>query len=172
MSGWPRADPDNTGHQRDLAVTLQRVGNVRAARGDADGALAAYTRALDISERLARADPDNTGHQRDLAVNLDRVGGVRAARGDAEGALAAYTRCPAHQPSGWRAPTRTTPNYQYDVFVAAYKLASLLEPVGDPSAVDHWAKAHKMLARLDSVGRLADTHRQVFDYVTQKIGGH
>ena len=64
------------------------------------------------------------------------------------------------------------PEYQRDVSVAAYKIASVLESVPDPSALDYWAKAHEMLTALDAVGKLADADRQLLDYVTQKIGGH
>ena len=42
--------------------------------------------------------------------------------------------------------------YQRDVFVRAYRLGSLLESVGDPSALDYWLKAQQMLAALDAVG--------------------
>ena len=47
-------------YPRALSVGLDRVGDVRVARGDLAGALDAYTRSLEIAERLAAADPDNT----------------------------------------------------------------------------------------------------------------
>jgi hypothetical protein len=46
---------------------------VRVARGDLAGALDAYTRSLEIAERLAAADPDNTGYQRGVWVGACRV---------------------------------------------------------------------------------------------------
>jgi hypothetical protein len=46
---------------------------VRVARGDAAGALDAYTRSLDLRERLAGTEPDNTGYQRDPAVGAPNV---------------------------------------------------------------------------------------------------
>ena len=77
---------------RDTAVTLNQAGDGRAASGDPAGALEAYTRALDIAERLAAADPDNTGYQADLAITLNRVGDVSVALADPMRASLAYTR--------------------------------------------------------------------------------
>ena len=59
--------------------------------------------------------------------------------------------------------------HQRDVSVGAYKLASLLESVHDPSAADHWAKAHQILATLDAAGKLSESDRQVLYYVTRKL---
>ena len=77
--------------------------------GTRQGALAVYTRALDIVERLARADPDNTNYQRDLAVSLDSVGEVRAGARGRPTAPWRPTPAPWTSSSGWRAPTPTTP---------------------------------------------------------------
>ncbi|HYB34342.1 MAG TPA: hypothetical protein VEF72_00070 [Mycobacterium sp.] len=57
-----------------MLISLERVGDVRMARGDPAGALQAYTRAVDIFERLARADPDNTEYQRGLLISLRKFG--------------------------------------------------------------------------------------------------
>ena len=84
------ADPGNAGWQRDLSVSLEKVGDVRLATGDRAGALAAYEESLAITRKLAAADPGNAGWQRDLSVSLNKVGDVRLAAGDRPGALAAY----------------------------------------------------------------------------------
>jgi tetratricopeptide (TPR) repeat protein len=86
------ADPANTGWQRDLAVSLNTVGEVLAAQGDTTAALGHYTAGLHIFERLAAADPTHTGWQRDLSVSLQRVGEVLAAQGDTTAALQHHTR--------------------------------------------------------------------------------
>jgi hypothetical protein len=60
------ADPANTGWQRDLSVSHNKLGDVAVAAGDLTAARAAYQAALDIRARLAAADPANTEWQRDL----------------------------------------------------------------------------------------------------------
>ena len=76
--------------QRDVGVSLNKVGDVRLAAGDRAGALSAYEESLAIMRRFASTDPGNAGWQRDLTVSLDRVGDVRLAAGDRAGALSAY----------------------------------------------------------------------------------
>ena len=84
------ADPGNAEWQRDLSVSLDRVGDVRLAAGDRAGALAAYEESLAIMRKLAAADPGNAR----LAARPEREprqGRRRAAgRGRPAGALAAY----------------------------------------------------------------------------------
>jgi hypothetical protein len=77
-----KADPSNTGWQRDLAVSDNKVGDVQRAQGDLAAALANYQASLAIVERLAKADPSNTGWQRDLALSSGRLAKVRAQKGD------------------------------------------------------------------------------------------
>ena len=76
------ADPGNVVWQRDVSVSLNKVGDVRRAAGDRPGALSAYEEGLAIMRKLAAADPGNTGWQRDVSVSLNRVGDVRRAAGD------------------------------------------------------------------------------------------
>jgi predicted negative regulator of RcsB-dependent stress response len=83
-------DPANTGWQRDLSVSHEKIGNVLVAQGDGPGALAAYKVGLAIAEDLAKRDPANTEWQRDLSVSHERIGDVLVAQGDGPGALAAY----------------------------------------------------------------------------------
>ncbi len=68
------ADPGNAEWQRDLNVSLNRIGDVRLAAGDRAGALKAYEESLAIMRRLAAADPGNAGWQADLVLSLYRVG--------------------------------------------------------------------------------------------------
>ena len=75
-------EPGNAGWQRDVSVSLGKVGDVRLAAGDRAGALAAYEESLAIRRKLAAADPGNAGWQRDVSVSLNKVGDVRVAAGD------------------------------------------------------------------------------------------
>jgi tetratricopeptide (TPR) repeat protein len=71
-----KADPGNTGWQRDLSVSYEKVGNVLVAQGNLPEALKSYRDSLAIVDRLAKVDPGNAGWQRDLAVSYGRVATV------------------------------------------------------------------------------------------------
>ena len=161
-------DPGNTRYQRAVAISLSKVGDLRAAARDPFGALQTYTRSLQAVERLAAADPGNTEHRRDLSISLDRVGRACQALGDQAGALRFYARSLEIR-ERLAAADPDNMQHQRDVSVGAYKLASLLESVHDPSAADHWAKAHQILATLDAAGKLSESDRQVLYYVTRKL---
>ncbi|HSU03933.1 MAG TPA: tetratricopeptide repeat protein, partial [Acetobacteraceae bacterium] len=83
-------DAGNAEWQRDLSVSHERIGDVRRAQGDVEGALAAYRASLAIAERLAAHDAGNAAWQRDLSISHNKIGDVRQAQGDLDGALAAY----------------------------------------------------------------------------------
>jgi tetratricopeptide (TPR) repeat protein len=84
------ADPANTGWQRDLSVSHNKLGNIAEAAGDLTTARTAYQASLDIRQRLAAADPANTGWQRDLSVSHNKLGDMAAATGDLTAARASY----------------------------------------------------------------------------------
>src|SRR5262245_62951030 len=63
------SDRSNTGGQRDLSVSYEKVGDVLVLRGKLDEALKSYWDSLAIRERLAGSDSDNTGRQRGLALS-------------------------------------------------------------------------------------------------------
>ena len=76
------AEPENTGLQHDVSVSLNKLGDLRLRRGEADAALSAYEEMPDDSRRaLAAAEPENTGLQRDVSVELEQAGGSAAAPG-------------------------------------------------------------------------------------------
>jgi len=52
-------DPGNAKRQRDLGVSLNRIGDVRVAAGKPSAAGNTYQRSLDIIKKLADDDPDN-----------------------------------------------------------------------------------------------------------------
>ena len=74
------ADPGNAEWQRDLSISWNRLGNVRSAQGDLQGALQAYTEKQNIADQLAAADPGNAEWQRDLSVSWNKLGDVRVAQ--------------------------------------------------------------------------------------------
>jgi len=66
-------------------VSLEKIGDGKAAQGDLAGALGAYEEGKAIAERLAAADPENSQWQRDLSVSLNKIGDSQAAQGDLAG---------------------------------------------------------------------------------------
>jgi catechol 2,3-dioxygenase-like lactoylglutathione lyase family enzyme len=70
-------DPTNTEWQRDLSVSLSRIGDVLVAQRDGPGALDAYRKSLAIAEALAERDPGNARAQVDEAMVCARLGTIR-----------------------------------------------------------------------------------------------
>jgi hypothetical protein len=58
--------PKNTGWQRDLSVSYERIGDVQVAQGNLAAALQSYRDNLAIRDRLAKAYPNTAGWLRDL----------------------------------------------------------------------------------------------------------
>ncbi|WP_188260210.1 toll/interleukin-1 receptor domain-containing protein [Azospirillum tabaci] len=79
-------EPGNTGFQRDLSISLDKVADLQR-RNDPDGARALVEESLGIRRRLAEREPDNTEFQRDLSVSLNKVAD-RQRRDDPDGARA------------------------------------------------------------------------------------
>jgi tetratricopeptide (TPR) repeat protein len=142
------ADPDASQLQRDLALTLIRVGALLVARGDSRGALEYYARALHLCERLAAADPDNTQYQGDLGIGLLNVGDMLAARGDTDDALAHYTRS-LHIVERLAAADPDNTGYQRDVSVSLDRVGDRLAARGDTDgALAHYTRALHIAERL------------------------
>ena len=80
-------DPGDAQARRDVAVSLDNLGDVKLLTGDRAGALAAYQESLDIARKLAAQDPGNAQAQIDLVVSLYKVSTV----GDPSQARAALT---------------------------------------------------------------------------------
>ena len=64
------ADPTNAEAQRDLAISLGRIGEILTTQGAVGTARTYYDERLAISRRLAAADPANAVAQRNLAAAL------------------------------------------------------------------------------------------------------
>jgi tetratricopeptide (TPR) repeat protein len=71
-------DKSNSGWQRDLSASYEKVGEVLVAQGKLQEALDAYQQSLAIAKRLAEQDKSNSGWQRDLIVSIYKVGTTTA----------------------------------------------------------------------------------------------
>jgi tetratricopeptide (TPR) repeat protein len=92
MEALLAADPGNPGRQRDLAVSINNVGDAKVAVGQLDQALDAFRQVLAIVEKLAAADPGNIELQRDLTIGLTRIGAILAVTGKRAEALVSFRR--------------------------------------------------------------------------------
>ncbi len=70
------ADPGSGLVQRDLSVSLEKLGDVKSRSGDRGGALAAFEESLAIFRKLMKADPGNSQAQYDLTVSLTKVANI------------------------------------------------------------------------------------------------
>jgi tetratricopeptide (TPR) repeat protein len=93
-----KTEPDAPRSQGDLSVSLERLGNFLATRGqpgDAEKALNHFQRCLELCEGLLRDNPQSAQAAQDVSVSLMRLGEFLATRGqpgDAEKALDHYQR--------------------------------------------------------------------------------
>ena len=71
-------DPGNAGWQRDLSVTLEKIGDVLAARGELPAAIAAYEESEPIARALAERFPEHRQFQSDYQITRQRLAELRA----------------------------------------------------------------------------------------------
>jgi tetratricopeptide (TPR) repeat protein len=124
-------EPGNTGYQRDLSVSYNKLADLALAEGDPDTARRFYTDGLDIRRGLAEREPGNTGHQRDLSVSYERLADLALAEGDPDTARRFYTDgLDIRRGLAEREPGNT--GYQRDLSVSYERLADLALAEGDP----------------------------------------
>ena len=68
--------------------TIKRIADLRCARGDNAGALAAYDEILSL-HRAEQSEPDDMERQRNVWSNLNKITDLRLCAGDVDGALTA-----------------------------------------------------------------------------------
>ena len=85
-----QADPQNSTWQRDLSVSLEKLGDIHLAQGRLDLALSSFQQSHDIRQGLAASEPANAESQRDLSVSLDRLGNIHLAQGRLDPALSSF----------------------------------------------------------------------------------
>ncbi len=86
---YAAANPDSAQAARDVSVSLNKLGDFLAQRGqpgDADTALQHYQRSLDLREKLLAANPDSAQAARDVWVSCAKLGlhAERTGQGDAQ----------------------------------------------------------------------------------------
>ena len=81
--------PDDVNLQHDLAISIERIGNVLDTRGDLTGALAAYRESESIVKLRALKQPNSADAQRDVSTTDLKICSVLRLQGDLAGALTA-----------------------------------------------------------------------------------
>jgi tetratricopeptide (TPR) repeat protein len=120
--------PANLEWQRDVPVSLNRLGDVLWEQGDLAGALAAHREALGSLRALAPRYPG--GLRRDISLTSSKIGDVLAAQGDRDGALAAH-RESLDIARALSAEAPDNPEWQRDVSVNLNKIGDLLSAQDD-----------------------------------------
>ena len=78
-------DKDNAELKRDMAASLNGIGDALLNAGDKEKALAAYEEGVALVRDLVEVDTTNLLWQRDLSISLNRVGDVKRDSGDSAG---------------------------------------------------------------------------------------
>lgn len=115
------------------------LGDVHAARHDADAALAAYREALAEIEALkAKTETAQaTALARDLSVTLDRIGDVLLEQGDDTGALKSYTRGLVIAEDLAKSAGGDNLEHSHDLSVSHERIGDLLDRRGDLVGAQH-----------------------------------
>ena len=124
------SDPANAAWQRDLSLSLEKLGDLAVAQGDLPGALQRFTDGLAIRERLAASDPANAAWQRDLSMSLNKLGDLAVVQGDLPSALQRFTDGLAIR-EGLAASDPANAAWQRDLSVSHNKLGDLAVAQGD-----------------------------------------
>ncbi|OYW75661.1 MAG: hypothetical protein B7Z37_12275 [Verrucomicrobia bacterium 12-59-8] len=90
------ANPDSAQAARDVSVSLNKLGDFLAQRGqpgDAEAALKHYTRSLEQREKLLAANPDSGEAARDVVVSHYKLAAYCRQQGDQAGVVKHYRAC-------------------------------------------------------------------------------
>ena len=117
----------NTQWQRDLSISLRKIGDIELQDGHPPAALAAYEEGLAIARRLAAQDHGNAQAQRDVLIGLNKLGDAKLRGGDTAGALAAYQES-LDLARKLAALSQDDAQAQTDLVVGLFKVSRLVDP--------------------------------------------
>ncbi len=130
IEGLLLTSPDSVPLNRDLSVTLDRIGDIHFSKGDLAQALASYKAGLGIAEGLARAaGKNNLDLLHDLSVSYERIGDLFDKKGDLAGALEHFRKGLALS----KALVRTDPGnrqWSWDLSASYERVADVLHAQG------------------------------------------
>ena len=83
-------DPANKRAQQDLALCLEKLGDLQMTTGETDAALKSFEKSLEIRKELFAADENNLVAKRNVSISLERMGKIQVALGKKPVALPYY----------------------------------------------------------------------------------
>ena len=143
-----KAELENAGWQRDLALSHNRIGEVLRAQGNLPEALESFRASQAIAERLVTVNAGNTGWQRDLAGTHNQIGDVLVEQGDLPGALESFQALNAIYERMATADAGNT-SWQRDLGVTLNKIGKVLDKQGNlPAALERFSASLTIAERL------------------------
>ncbi len=156
------ANPESRESARDVSVSLNKLGDVFRARGEAgdvEAALEKYEKGLEIAEKLYGANPESRESARDVSFSLNRLGDVYRARGEAgdlEAALENYERDLEIAENLYEANPLSVEAVR-DLAVSHHKLSLLVQETGDSDrARRHRRSCYEVLRKAIEAGYVFD----------------
>lgn len=132
------ADPKSTFAIRDLALSVNKVGDALLSGGNADGALTHYQRGLELNEEVLKETPKSAQAARDVSANLDQLGHFLITR-NGEGDLAkasGYQRLSLEISERLLKENPQSGEAERDVAISLNRLGDILAKGGPPEAVE------------------------------------
>jgi len=155
-------NPTSAEAQRDLSISLERLGDVAVAAGDLPDAKARHEEGLAIRRKLAQANPTSAQAQRDLSISLEKLGDVAVAVGDLPGAKARYEEDLAITRKLAKG-NPTSAETQRDLVVSLFNLGDVTK---DRTLL---REALQIVQSLERAGRLAPSDHRMSEVITQAI---
>ena len=75
-------DPRNLQRQLDVAISLNKLGDMKFDGADSFGAITSYERSVAIWRRLCNSDPNDTRWHFNVAETLEKIGDIKFLAGD------------------------------------------------------------------------------------------
>jgi serine/threonine protein kinase len=154
-----RGDPPESDFRHRIAVARERLGIMLTVKGDSEGALASFRRALEDEEAMSAAEPDNADYVSLKANGHYYVGDALKSLGRYPQALEEENRALAlYEALSHADPRNAGP--KKDIGGCAHKVAEIMIANGDHAA------ARRMLERAVSIRReLAEHDRGSVEYL-------
>ncbi len=154
------ADPADARARRDLAVSRERLGDVRLRAGDGPAAREHYACALGAYQQLAEENPADVQAETDLAVGLHKAGEAHLCLGEIAAAVECHRRALDAQ-LRLAAAAPADPAAGADVVVGLNKLGDALLRAGDlAGAAEHYEAAFRR-CEARAAGGDADARRDL-----------
>jgi tetratricopeptide (TPR) repeat protein len=159
-------DENSTNASRDLALALQRLGNLALESRKAEQAEAAYKESKAIYVELSSLDPDNVEWRRDVAISMEKLAQVEKTRGNKAKSRALFLEVVTLR----RQLSRVSPDndlFQEDLVEVLKDLAPLCSKA---VALRHLGEARGLLLRIKQRSSLGERRQRWLDEIEQQLG--